>query len=60
MTHGRESYHHGDLRNALIDAGLGLLREVGTDQFSLRDAAKAVGVSPNATYRHFENKAGGK
>jgi AcrR family transcriptional regulator len=57
MTHGRDSYHHGDLRNALIDAAIRLLPEVGTDQFSLRDAAKAVGVSPNATYRHFENKA---
>jgi AcrR family transcriptional regulator len=57
MKRGKDTYHHGDLRNALVEAALKLLREVGADEFSLRDAAKAVGVSPNATYRHFESKA---
>lgn len=57
MKQGKDAYHHGDLRNALVDAAVELVREVGADEFSLRDAAKAVGVSPNATYRHFESKA---
>jgi AcrR family transcriptional regulator len=57
MRQGKDTYHHGDLRNALVEAAMQLLREVGADEFSLRDAAKAVGVSPNATYRHFESKA---
>lgn len=46
-------YHHGDLRNALVDAGVGLAREGGPDAIVLREAARRVGVSPNAAYRHF-------
>lgn len=46
-------YHHGDLRNALIDAGVELAREGGPDAIVLREAARRVGVSPNAAYRHF-------
>jgi AcrR family transcriptional regulator len=53
----KDSYHHGDLRNALIEAATQLVRDVGADSFSLRDAAGTVGVSPNAMYRHFESKA---
>ncbi len=49
-------YHHGDLRNALIDAGLGLIEQVGAEAFSLREVAREVGVSANAAYRHFEDK----
>lgn len=49
-------YHHGDLRNALVDAGLRLIEQVGADGFSLREVARAVGVSANAAYRHFEDK----
>jgi AcrR family transcriptional regulator len=56
MKQAKDTYHHGDLRNALIEAGIQLLGDVGTE-FSLRDAAKYVGVSPNATYRHFDGKA---
>lgn len=56
MSRPRASYHHGDLRNALVEAALGLVREVGVEQFSLRDVARIVGVSANASYRHFENK----
>lgn len=50
------TYHHGDLRNALVDAGLVLIEQVGADAFSLREAAREVGVSANAAYRHFEDK----
>ena len=49
-------YHHGDLRNALVDAGLGLIEQVGAEAFSLREVAREVGVSANATYRHFDDK----
>jgi AcrR family transcriptional regulator len=49
-------YHHGDLRAALIDAGTKLLRERGAAGLSLREVAKAAGVSHAAPYRHFEDK----
>lgn len=51
----KESYHHGDLRRALTDAGLELLAEVGT-AFTLRQAAARVGVVHSAAYRHFADK----
>lgn len=50
------SYHHGDLRGALIQASLEILRSDGIHKLSLREAARAVGVSQAAPYRHFENK----
>lgn len=56
MSVSKVSYHHGDLRNALVDAGLVLIEEVGAEAFSLREAARKVGVSANAAYRHFEDK----
>lgn len=49
-------YHHGDLRNALVDAGSNLIEHVGAESFSLREVAREVGVSANAAYRHFEDK----
>lgn len=49
-------YHHGDLRRALIDAGLILLKEREADDLSLREVARAVGVSATAVYRHFPHK----
>ncbi len=52
----RRSYHHGDLRTALIDAGLALAREGGPQAVGLREATRRVGVVPNAAYRHFENR----
>lgn len=52
----QEPYHHGDLRNSLIQYGLLLLEDQGIDNFSLRDVAKSAGVSHNAPYRHFKNK----
>lgn len=52
----RDAYHHGDLRNALVDAAVSLVVEKGAGGFSLREAARAVGVSPAAAYRHFADK----
>jgi AcrR family transcriptional regulator len=49
-------YHHGDLRRALIEEGLHLARSGGPDAVSLREATRAVGVSPNAAYRHFADR----
>jgi AcrR family transcriptional regulator len=49
-------YHHGDLRSALIEAAISLLRKGDASSVSLREIAKAAGVSPNAPYRHFESK----
>lgn len=52
----RDAYHHGDLRNALVDAAVSLVVAKGAEGFSLREAARAVGVSPAAAYRHFADK----
>lgn len=53
-------YHHGDLRNALIEAGLKLLEARGPDgnqdDLGLREVAREVGVSATAIYRHFPDK----
>jgi AcrR family transcriptional regulator len=51
-----QSYHHGDLKAALIKAGLKLLDQEGYEGFSLRKVAKACNVSQTAPYRHFKNK----
>lgn len=50
------SYHHGNLREALVAEGLRLLEEAPGEGFSLRELARRVGVSANATYRHFASK----
>jgi AcrR family transcriptional regulator len=52
----RGRYHHGDLRHALLEAALELVSSRGPEGFSLREAAREVGVSPAAAYRHFEDK----
>lgn len=49
----RNSYHHGDLRNALIGAAADLAGNGGPDAVTIRAAARAVGVTPTAAYRHF-------
>jgi AcrR family transcriptional regulator len=54
-THSR--YHHGDLRNALIEAATTVLVEKGAAALSLREVAKVAGVSHAAPYRHFRDKA---
>ncbi|WTW95717.1 TetR/AcrR family transcriptional regulator [Streptomycetaceae bacterium NBC_01309] len=51
----RRAYHHGDLSNALVEAGMGLVRSGGPDALVLREVARATGVSSTAAYRHFEN-----
>jgi AcrR family transcriptional regulator len=50
------TYHHGDLRHALIDAALDLLAETQRWDFSLREVARRAGVSHNAPYAHFPDK----
>ena len=50
------AYQHGNLREALIQAGLKLLGEAGVQGLSLRAAAQLAGVSHAAPYRHFKDK----
>ena len=50
------SYHHGDLKNALIQAGVDILAEEGLGALSLRKVAKQAGVSHAAPYSHFADK----
>lgn len=52
----RRTYHHGDLRNALMQAAADLAERGGPDAVTIRAAARAVGVTPTATYRHFTNQ----
>lgn len=52
-TARQQRYHHGDLHRALVSAGTELAREGGPGAIVLREAARRVGVSPNAAYRHF-------
>ncbi|MBT8424037.1 MAG: TetR/AcrR family transcriptional regulator [Silicimonas sp.] len=52
----KRGYHHGNLRQALIDAALGLIEEKGPTGFTLSEAAKEAGVTPAAVYRHFEGR----
>lgn len=49
-------YHHGDLRNALLVATMELVRERGARGFSVAEAARRVGVSSSAPYRHFPDR----
>lgn len=50
------SFHHGDLRHALLDHGVALAREGGPKAVVLREATRRAGVVPNAAYRHFKNR----
>lgn len=52
----KSTYHHGNLRRALIEAGLELLSTQGAVQLSLRSVARKTGVSQMAPYHHFEDK----
>lgn len=49
-----KSYHHGDLRAALLTSAMEMLEE--GEQFSLRAVARRAGVSPTAPYRHFADR----
>src|SRR5688500_7090790 len=53
MSDESRGYHHGDLRAALLDAGLALVREGGSRALGLREVTRKVGVTPSAAYRHF-------
>jgi AcrR family transcriptional regulator len=52
----RTTYRHGDLRRALLDAGIVLARDGGPDAVVLREATRRAGVVPNAAYRHFASR----
>jgi AcrR family transcriptional regulator len=54
----KASYHHGNLRSALLDAALELVREEGLSAISLREVARRAGVSHAAPAHHFGDKAG--
>lgn len=56
MAQQRQTYHHKDLRNALIETGIQLVSTEGVNAFSLRKVAAACGVSHAAPYSHFQNK----
>ena len=49
-------YHHGNLREALVTKGLKVLAQTKSDDFSLREVARSVGVSATSIYRHFPDK----
>ena len=53
---GRRNYHHGNLREALVDAALDLIAEKGPAGFTFAEAARQAGVSPAAPYRHFRDR----
>jgi AcrR family transcriptional regulator len=53
---GGRRYHHGNLREALVEAALDLIREKGPAGFTFAEAARAAGVSPAAPYRHFRDR----
>lgn len=55
-TGANRAYHHGDLRSALIEAGLKALETTDPNELSLRQLAREVGVSATAVYRHFPDK----
>src|SRR5688572_12006049 len=50
------SYHHGNLRRALLDEALATIRTEGVDGVTLRDIGARLGVSRTALYRHFADK----
>lgn len=52
----KESYHHGDLRSALVGLALDHVRRHGAESFSLREAARGAGVTSGAAYKHFADK----
>jgi AcrR family transcriptional regulator len=56
MSSSKATYHHGDLRAALVRAAMGLLEESGEAALSLRAVARRAGVSPAAPYRHYADR----
>jgi AcrR family transcriptional regulator len=56
MPHPKATYHHGNLRPALVRAAMELLEESGETALSLRAVARRAGVSPAAPYRHYADR----
>ena len=52
----KRGYHHGNLRQALVEAALLLIADKGPTGFTLSEAAKAADVTPAAVYRHFAGR----
>jgi len=52
----RRGYHHGNLKEVLLEAARQLIEQRGPDGFSLTEAARLAGVSPAAPYRHFRDR----
>jgi AcrR family transcriptional regulator len=52
----KQGYHHGNLKQALVEAALKLIEERGPSGFTLSEAAREAGVTPAAVYRHFEGR----
>lgn len=53
---GERGYHHGNLKEALLQAALDLISQKGPAGFTFADAARMAGVSPAAPYRHFRDR----
>ncbi|MBU3259758.1 TetR/AcrR family transcriptional regulator [Roseovarius sp. PS-C2] len=53
---GKRGYHHGNLRQALVESALRLIEARGPTGFTLSEAAKQAGVTPAAVYRHFAGR----
>jgi AcrR family transcriptional regulator len=53
---GERGYHHGNLKEALIEAALGLIVQKGASGFTFAEAARMAGVSPAAPYRHYKDR----
>lgn len=56
MPAAAKPYHHGNLKEALLDAAVALIAETGPRGFTLREVARRAGVSHNAPYRHFRDR----
>lgn len=56
MSTAGKPYHHGNLKEEVIRAGLAMLEEGGTEAVSIREAARRIGVSSAAVFRHFANR----
>lgn len=54
----RDAYHHGNLRQALVDQTVALIRDRGVEAVTLREVGARLRVSRTALYRHFSDKAG--
>ncbi|MDA8747834.1 TetR/AcrR family transcriptional regulator [Litoreibacter sp.] len=52
----KRGYHHGNLKQALVEATLALIEQKGPSGFTVAEAAKSAGVTPAAVYRHFDGR----